>query len=110
VVGFNSRPESGAEAAAEVLEVELVTYSIIYELLDGIKLKMEDLLEPIRTEKKARAGPRFARCTTCEAGVVAGSSVLEGTIKRPRTCGCGARTSRVHAGKIARCAVQRRRA
>ena len=100
--GFNSKPESGAEAAAKVLEVELVTYSIIYELLDGVKLTMEDLLEPIRTEKKlGRAEVRNA-LQRAEAGH---HRRLVGARRHhqahARTCGCGARTSRSTPGKIA---------
>src|SRR5262249_61133204 len=52
VVGFNVKPESGAEAAAKAQGVGIYTYSIIYELIDGVKAAMTGLLEPIRTEKK----------------------------------------------------------
>ena len=40
------------KAAAKAQEVTLETYSIIYELIDGVRKNMEDLLEPIRTERK----------------------------------------------------------
>jgi translation initiation factor IF-2 len=101
VVGFNSRPESGAEAAAKVAEVELVTYSIIYELLDGIKVKMEDLLEPIRTEKKLGRAEVRALYNVPKLGVVAGSSVLEGTIKRTAHLRLWRENKQIHTGKVA---------
>ncbi|MBL8951478.1 MAG: translation initiation factor IF-2 [Myxococcaceae bacterium] len=101
VVGFNSRPESGAEAAAKVLEVELVTYSIIYELLDGIKLKMEDLLEPIRTEKKLGRAEVRALYNVPKLGVVAGSSVLDGVIKRTSHLRLWRENKQIHSGKVA---------
>ena len=52
VIGFNVKPESGSEAAAKAQGVTIQTYSIIYELIDGVKAAMSGLLEPIRTEKK----------------------------------------------------------
>ncbi len=101
VVGFNSKPESGAEAAAKVLEVELVTYSIIYELLDAVKKMMEDLLEPIRTEKKLGRAEVRALYNVPKLGVVAGSSVLEGTIKRTAYLRLLRENKQIHAGKVA---------
>ena len=52
VVGFNVKPESGSEAAAKAQGVAIHTYSIIYELIDGVRKAMEGMLEPIRTEKR----------------------------------------------------------
>ncbi len=101
VVGFNSRPESGSEAAAKVLEVELVTYSIIYELLDGIKLMMENLLEPIRTEKKLGRAEVRALYNVPKLGVVAGSSVLDGVIKRTAHLRLWRENKQIHSGKVA---------
>jgi len=101
VVGFNSRPESGSEATAKVLEVELVTYSIIYELLDGIKLMMENLLEPIRTEKKLGRAEVRALYNVPKLGVVAGSSVLDGVIKRTAHVRLWRENKQIHSGKVA---------
>jgi translation initiation factor IF-2 len=101
VVGFNSRPESGSEATAKVLEVELVTYSIIYELLDGIKLMMENLLEPIRTEKKLGRAEVRALYNVPKLGVVAGSSVLDGVIKRTAHLRLWRENKQIHSGKVA---------
>ncbi len=58
------------------------TYSIIYELLDAVTLKMEDLLEPIRTEKKLGRAEVRQLFNVPKLGVIAGSSVTEGVIKR----------------------------
>jgi len=80
-----------------------VTYSIIYELLDGIKLKMEDLLEPIRT-RRSSAGPRFARCTTCRSWRGRGLFGVEGTIKRTAHAALWRENKRSTPGRLPRCA------
>jgi translation initiation factor IF-2 len=82
VIGFNSKPESGAEAAAKQKEVKWETYGIIYELLDGVTKMMEDLLEPIRTEKKIGRAEVRNLFNVPKLGTIAGSAVTEGVIKR----------------------------
>jgi len=82
VIGFNSRPESGTEAAAKHLEVKWATYGIIYELLEAVTQMMVDLLEPIRTEKKLGRAEVRQLFNVPKLGVVAGSSVTDGVIKR----------------------------
>ncbi|HET9452176.1 MAG TPA: translation initiation factor IF-2 [Aggregicoccus sp.] len=82
VVGFNVKAESGTEAAAKLQGVTLQTYSIIYELIDGVRSKMEDLLEPIRTERKLGRAEVRTTFNVPKLGTIAGSAVLDGTIKR----------------------------
>ncbi|MBE2252904.1 MAG: translation initiation factor IF-2, partial [Myxococcus sp.] len=82
VFGFNSRPESGAEAAAKHLGVKWATYGIIYELLEVVIKHMEDLLEPIRTEKKLGKAEVRSLFNVPKLGTIAGSAVLDGVIKR----------------------------
>jgi translation initiation factor IF-2 len=82
VLGFNVKPESGSEAAAKAQGVVIFTYSIIYELIDGVRKAMEGLLEPIRTEKKLGRAEVRNLFNVPKLGTIAGCSVLEGVIKR----------------------------
>jgi translation initiation factor IF-2 len=82
VVGFNVKPESGTEAAAKAQEVTLETYSIIYELIDGVRKAMEDLLEPIRTERKLGRAEVRNTFNVPKLGTIAGAAVLDGVMKR----------------------------
>jgi translation initiation factor IF-2 len=82
VVGFNVKPESGTEAAAKAQEVKLETYSIIYELIDGVRKAMEDLLEPIRTERKLGRAEVRNTFNVPKLGTIAGAAVLDGVMKR----------------------------
>ncbi|WP_309894654.1 translation initiation factor IF-2 [Archangium sp.] len=82
VLGFNVKPESGTEAAAKAQEVKLETYSIIYELIDGVRKAMEDLLEPIRTERKLGRAEVRNTFNVPKLGTIAGAAVLDGVMKR----------------------------
>ncbi|MFL5347073.1 MAG: translation initiation factor IF-2 [Hyalangium sp.] len=82
VVGFNVKPESGAESAAKAQQVALQTYSIIYELIDGVRTAMEELLEPIRTERKLGRAEVRNTFNVPKLGTIAGAAVLDGVIKR----------------------------
>jgi translation initiation factor IF-2 len=101
VIGFNSRPESGAEAAAKALAVRWETYGIIYELLDGIIHRMEDLLEPIRLEKKLGRAEVRNLFNVPKLGVIAGSSVVEGVIKRSAHLRLWRASKQIFQGKLA---------
>jgi translation initiation factor IF-2 len=101
VMGFNSRPESGAEAAAKHLGVKWGTYSIIYELLDGATHLMEDLLEPIRQEKKLGKAEVRQLFNVPKLGVIAGSAVTEGVIKRGAHLRLWRANKQIFQGKLA---------
>jgi translation initiation factor IF-2 len=101
VLGFNSRPESGAEAAAKHLEVKWATYGIIYELLDAVIRHMEDLLEPIRTEKKLGKAEVRSLFNVPKLGTIAGSAVLDGVIKRNAFVRLFRANKQIHQGKVA---------
>jgi translation initiation factor IF-2 len=101
VIGFNSKPESGAEAAAKQKEVKWETFSIIYELLDGVTKMMEDLLDPIRTEKKIGRAEVRSLFNVPKLGTIAGSAVTEGVIKRSAILRLVRANKQIFQGKIA---------
>lgn len=82
IIGFNVRTDNASKKLADAEAIEISYYGIIYDLLDGVKEIIEGHLEPeIRDEilgtaevKETFKSPKF--------GVIAGSFVLEGTIKR----------------------------
>jgi translation initiation factor IF-2 len=101
VLGFNVRPESGSEATAKAQEVTMTSYAIIYELLDGVKLAMENLLEPIRTEKKLGRAEVRNLFNVPKLGTIAGVSVIDGTIKRTALVRLLRDNKQVYIGKMA---------
>ena len=46
VIGFNVRADSAAKKLAEKEGIEVLYYSIIYDLIDGIKVAIEGHLKP----------------------------------------------------------------
>ncbi len=101
VIGFNVRPESGAEATAKQQGVTMQTYTIIYELLDGVRQLMEGLLEPIRSEKKLGHAEVRNLFNVPKLGTIAGAAVLDGTIKRTALARVLRNSKQVYAGKMA---------
>lgn len=90
IVGFNVRPDANARRAGERDQIDIRTYSIIYDLVDDIKRAMEGMVAP--EEKEVVAGRAEVRqlFKVPKFGTVAGSYVSEGKIVR----GYGARVIR----------------
>jgi translation initiation factor IF-2 len=101
VVGFSVKPESGAESAAKAQQVTLQTYSIIYELIDGVRTAMEELLEPIRTERKLGRAEVRNTFNVPKLGTIAGAAVLDGVIKRGAFVRLMRENKQLFAGKMA---------
>jgi translation initiation factor IF-2 len=101
VLGFNVKPESGAEAAAKAQGVMLQGYSIIYELIDGVRTAMEELLEPIRTERKLGRAEVRNTFNVPKLGTIAGAAVLDGVIKRGAFVRLMRDNKQLFAGKMA---------
>jgi translation initiation factor IF-2 len=90
IIGFNMRPMTTARRLAEQKGIDIKTYSIIYELINDIKLALEGMLEPEFTEKfigRAQVKDTF---NIPKIGLIAGSSVIDGKIER----GCNIRLLR----------------
>ncbi len=101
VVGFNVKAESGAEATAKHQVVPMKTYSIIYELLDGVRQLMEGMLEPLRSEKKLGRAEVRNLFNVPKLGTIAGAAVIDGTIKRTAMVRLLRNNKQVYAGKMA---------
>lgn len=82
IVGFQVRPSSQANKLAVEENIEIRTYSVIYDAIDEIKSAMEGMLEP-KVEQKATAQLEVREVFNITGiGKVAGCFVLEGKIKR----------------------------
>jgi translation initiation factor IF-2 len=82
IVGFNVRPDGGAQAQAKRQGVEIRTYSIVYELIDDMRKAMVGLLQPDIVEKvMGRAEVRNV-FNVPKIGAIAGCSVVDGKILR----------------------------
>ena len=82
VVGFNVRPVQDAAEIARREGVEIRTYTVIYKVLEELRQAMEGMLEP--EEVEATIGTAEVRATfrASRVGVIAGSYVTDGVIRR----------------------------
>ena len=82
ILGFQVRPTSGAREMAEKEEVDIRTYSIIYDAIEDVRDALEGLLSPEKHEEvrgKAEVRDIFS---VPDVGTVGGCYVQEGTISR----------------------------
>ncbi len=82
VIGFNVRPDAKSRRAAASVGIEVLTYSIIYELLDEIEQMLVGRLAPVEEELILGTAEVRAIFRVPRLGAVAGCYVSEGTIPR----------------------------
>ncbi|MFP6623827.1 MAG: translation initiation factor IF-2 [Myxococcota bacterium] len=100
VLGFHSRPDPAARAAAEAEGVEIRTYTIIYELLDDVKAAMAGLLPPTVTEVMLGRAEVRQPFNIPKIGTIGGSYVTEGLITRNARCRLIRDGIQVYEGKV----------
>ena len=82
IVGFQVRPSMQAAKLAEQENIEIRTYSIIYDAIEEIKSAMEGLLEP-KVEKRTVCNVEVREIFKIGGvGTIAGCYVLDGKISR----------------------------
>ncbi|MCC2646426.1 MAG: infB [Rickettsiaceae bacterium] len=100
IVGFNVRASGTAASMADKNNVDIRYYSIIYNLIDDVKLVMSGMLSPIIREEYIGSVEIRQVFNITKVGKIAGSYVTKGIIKR----GAGMRLLRddivIHEGKL----------
>ena len=82
IVAFQVRPSVNARRLADNEQIEIRTYSIIYQAIDDVRDAMEGLLAP-KFEEVVTANIEVRDVfKITKVGTVAGSYVLDGTVKR----------------------------
>jgi translation initiation factor IF-2 len=82
IVGFQVRPLASVRRLAEKEEIDIRTYSIIYDAIDEIKSAMEGMLAPTVEEKVVANVEIREVFKITKVGTVAGCMVLDGKINR----------------------------
>ena len=101
VVGFNVRPDPNARRAAAAAGIEVLTYSIIYELLDDMEQMLVGRLAPTREETLVGVAQVRAIFRVPRLGAVAGCYVTEGNIARDARARLVRGGSVVYDGRVA---------
>jgi len=82
IIGFNVRPGPKAQLLAEQEQVDIRTYSIIYDAITDIKNALEGLLEPTYKEHLLGRAQVIQVFNIRKVGTVAGSLVIDGKVVR----------------------------
>ncbi len=90
ILGFNVRPTGSVKKRAKELNVEIKSYSIIYELIDDVKAFLSGMMSPIVSEEVTGQAEVRETFTVDKVGTIAGCKVTDGSIIR----GGGARLIR----------------
>ena len=82
IVGFNVRPMSNARALAEKEEIDIRTYSIIYDAINDLKSAMEGMLSLEMREEVTGTVEIRELFKISKVGTIAGCMVTDGKIYR----------------------------
>ena len=81
VIGFSSRPDTGARRLAETEAVDIRHYEVIYNLIEDVTKAMQGMLEPVYVEVvEGRAEVR--QVFRVRGGRIAGCYVRDGVVTR----------------------------
>ncbi len=82
IIGFNVRPMGNARQIADKEEIDIRTYSIIYDAINDVKDAMEGMLSPIMKEEITGTAEIRETFKISKVGTIAGCMVLSGKIFR----------------------------
>ncbi|MDK2952104.1 MAG: translation initiation factor [Kosmotogales bacterium] len=78
VLGFKVKPDASARKQAEIEDVQIKTYDIIFELINDLKRALEGLLEPEKVEEISGSGEIKKVFKINKVGSIAGVQLHEG--------------------------------
>lgn len=82
ILGFQVRPTTGARSAAQEEEIDIRTYSIIYNAIQDVHDALEGMLSPETSEETVGIAEVRDVFKVPKAGTVAGCYVTEGRMNR----------------------------
>lgn len=82
ILGFQVRPSLQARKLAELEQIDIRLYSVIYKAIDEIKAAMEGMLSPDIEEKILGTAEIRETFNISKVGTIAGCFVTDGIIKR----------------------------
>ncbi|WP_103069915.1 translation initiation factor IF-2 [Aquimarina sediminis] len=82
IIGFNVRPAGNARQVADKEEIDIRTYSIIYDAINDLRDAMEGMLSPVMKEEISGTAEIRETFKISKVGTIAGCMVLTGKIFR----------------------------
>ncbi len=100
LIAFNVRPNSNAKQQAQKDAIEIRQYSIIYNIIDDIKLALSGLLDPTINEKVIGNAEVKEVFYISKVGKVAGCIVTDGVVKNKENLRLIRDNIVIHEGKL----------
>lgn len=100
LLGFNVLPSAQAAALAQEKQMEIKTYSIIYELIDEVKAKLNELIKPELVREDLGQLEVMAIFKKTDKGQIIGGKVIKGKIEANTTAAVLRNDEFVGLGKI----------
>ncbi len=82
IIGFNVRTNAQAKEMAQSKNVDIRYHSIIYNVVDELKLLLGGMLDPVKSEEYLGQAEIRQVFKVSGSGKIAGCSVIDGTIKK----------------------------
>jgi len=82
IIGFNVRANSAATDLAKLKSVDMRYYSIIYNVVDDLRLLLSGMLDPTKNEEYLGKAEIRQVFKISGSGKIGGSTVVDGMIKR----------------------------
>ncbi|EFK95948.1 Translation initiation factor IF-2 [sediment metagenome] len=101
ILGFNVKPNSSVKQKAKELGVDIRTYSIIYALLDDVRLMLGGMMSPIISEEVMGTAEVRETFAVAKIGTIAGCKVNDGVITRGSMAKVLRNGEEVYVGRIA---------
>jgi translation initiation factor IF-2 len=100
VIGFSSRPDTGAQRLAETEGVDIRYYEVIYDLIEDVTKAVQGMLEPVYVEViEGRAEVR--QVFRVRGGRIAGCYVRDGVVTRSASARLLRGDEVVHTSRVA---------
>jgi translation initiation factor IF-2 len=100
IVGFNVRPDRSASDLAEKEEIEIRSYTVIYDVINDLKQAMLGLLEPTFREEVLGQAEVRELFKVPKVGIVCGCYVTDGRVLRNAEIRLLRDNVVVHTGKV----------
>ena len=82
IIAFNVRPEVIAKTIAEKENVQIKTYSVIYDAINDVEAAMKGMLDPVYKEVVIGTAEVRQTFKVSNVGTIAGAYVLTGKVSR----------------------------
>jgi translation initiation factor IF-2 len=99
VIGFNSRPDTGARRLAETEGVDIRFYDVIYNLIEDVTKAMQGMLEPVYVEV-VEGHTEVRQVFRVRGGRIAGCYVRDGVVTRGASARVLRQDEAIHTSRV----------